>query len=63
MKPFDLVRIPEDLKERYKHLGYDNHYVFLGEITQMPGHGVFVVVGTNTILAGLHMDSFEVVEG
>lgn len=62
MKPFDLVQISEECKKAYKNiLPVDKQFVFLGEINQMPGHGVFAVVGSSVVYSGFHMDSFEII--
>ena len=39
----------------------EEQFVFMGEINQMPGHGVFIVLGSGKLYAGFHTDSFEVV--
>lgn len=62
MKPLDLVRIKESCKLDYKGvLPIEEQFVFMGEINQMPGHGVFAVLKSGKLYAGFHTDSFEVV--
>lgn len=62
MKPLDLVRVREERMRDYDGcIPVDEQFVFMGEINQMPGHGVFVVLGTGRTYVGFHIDSFEVV--
>ncbi len=61
MKPFDLVAVKPEFTKNYEHLFKEKtRLIFLGEINQMPGHGVFVSFDGN-VLTGLHVDSFSVV--
>lgn len=62
MKPLDLVRVREECKKHYEGcIPTDEQFVFMGDINQMPGHGVFIVMGSGKLYAGFHTDSFEVV--
>lgn len=64
---------PEHTKETYvKHgkLRIGEEYLFLGEIKNMPGHGIFVDSKTGETLYGYHTENFyllmegiKVVEG
>ena len=36
----------------------DNTFVYLGDIAQMPGHGVFVEFYTGKMYVGYHTDNF-----
>jgi hypothetical protein len=62
MKPLDLVYVRPEYRDQYNLLPYNGRFVFLGEINQMPGHGVFALLGTSKIFAGFHMDQFYVIE-
>lgn len=33
-------------------------YLFLGEVKQMPGHGIFLDIATNKIYSCYHIDEF-----
>ncbi len=62
MKQLDLVRVREVCKNDYRGvLPVDENFVFMGDIRQMPGHGVFITVRTNKVYVGYHTSSFEVV--
>lgn len=62
MKPFDLVRVVEVFKRDLEStLPVNSGFVFLGEINQMPGHGVFLALETNLVFGGFHIDNFEVI--
>lgn len=37
----------------------EGRYLYLGEIVNMPGHGVFVGMKTNVVYTGYHIDEFE----
>ena len=62
MKPLDLVRLKAECTANYVGvLPRGEHFVYLGDITQMPGHGVFVALGKGKTYCGFHTDSFEVI--
>lgn len=55
---------PEHAKETYaKHgkLRISAEYLFLGEIKNMPGHGIFVDSKTGETLYGYHLENFYLV--
>ena len=37
----------------------EGHYMYLGEIVNMPGHGIFIGMKTNNVYTGYHIDEFE----
>lgn len=52
---------PEHAKETYvKHnkLRIGEEYLFVGEVKNMPGHGVFVDPKTGTTFCGYHTENF-----
>lgn len=53
---------PENLKESYKFgpLRIGTEYLFLGEIKNMPGHGIFVDYKSGQTLFGPHIVNFYV---
>lgn len=54
---------PDHAKDTYvKHgkLVPGNDYLFLGEVKNMPGHGIFVDQKTGTTLFGYHLDNFYI---
>lgn len=63
MKPLDVVRVCSEYLSGYKGIfTEDDQFVYLGDINQMPGHGVFVLMGSGKVFPGFHTYSFEVVE-
>jgi hypothetical protein len=63
MKPLDIVQVRPEVQEGYKGiLDKDDRFVYLGDINQMPGHGMFVLMGSGRIFTGLHTSSFRVIE-
>ncbi len=61
MKPYDLVQVRPEYRDTHCPLPWHERFVFLGEINQMPGHGIFAVLGTGKIWCGFHTDQFMVV--
>ena len=54
---------PDHAKDTYaKHgkLVPGNDYLFLGEVKNMPGHGIFVDQKTGTTLFGYHLENFYI---
>lgn len=52
---------PPESEQYYHHsspLKVGNSYLFLGEIGNMPGHGIFSCLLTKNILSGYHLDDF-----
>lgn len=52
---------PEHAKETYvKHnkLRIGEEYLFVGEVKNMPGHGIFVEPKTGTTFCGYHTENF-----
>ena len=52
---------PADTVETYKNHGklcVGDEYLFLGEIKNMPGHGIFVSYKTGETLYGYHTENF-----
>jgi len=54
---------PENAKAAYKGtpLVDGEQYLFLGEVRNMPGHGIFVDQKSGKTLFGYHMDNFWLV--
>lgn len=55
---------PEHAKETYvKHnkLRIGEEYLFVGEVKNMPGHGVFVEPKTGTTFCGYHLENFYLI--
>jgi hypothetical protein len=63
MKPLDLVQVRPEYRQSYSSILDDptDRFVYLGDIGQMPGHGVFVRMGVGKVFTGLHTSSFEVI--
>lgn len=62
MKPLELVRLKDEHRQDYKGvLPVNERFIYLGDIKQMPGHGVFVVFGSGKVYAGFHSYSFETI--
>jgi len=65
MKPMTIVkfnydgRLYEPLIKYYKDIFGDGLWVFLGELTNMEGHGVYANYETGNIVCGYHIDDFE----
>lgn len=58
-----LVKLKDNSQGFYPTSMYNHPFVLLGEIEQMPGHGVFVAIGTHAaIYSGYHIDDFETVK-
>jgi len=51
---------PEDQRKFYYStpLGAGKEYLFLGEIKNMPGHGIFIDPRTRQTLYGYHVENF-----
>lgn len=63
MKPLDIVELKLECQGDYPGiLAKNDRLVYLGDINQMPGHGVFVLMGSGKVFTGLHVDSFKVTE-
>ena len=61
MKYGDLVTPIEDIESVTKSgLLKDEALVFMGEITQMPGHCILAKLEDGKIYAGLHIDNFRI---
>jgi hypothetical protein len=62
IRPFSLVKYNFDStpKEWYSQLPFKKKdiFVFLGEILQVPDHGVFLNIKTNKIYSGYHLSEF-----
>lgn len=61
IRPLSLVRLkPEwlDILDRYP-FAKDLPLVFLGEIPNLPGHGVFLGHHSGHAYSGFHIDAFE----
>jgi hypothetical protein len=65
IRPYALVRYDfETMSERCEEWVEEmpfrkkGKYIFLGEILQMPGHGIFVDIRDGHMYAGYHMDEF-----
>ena len=53
MKPFDVVRVRlEYIASLSSVLPTNKLFVFLGEINQIPGHGIFAAMGTDKLYSG-----------
>lgn len=63
-KPLDLVKLREERKKDYTRMMFnaDARFVYLGDINQVPGHGIFIELGTDRVLAGFDTGDFERVE-
>ena len=48
---------PDHAKDTYVT---GNDYLFLGEVKNMPGHGIFVDQKTGTTLFGYHLENFYI---
>ena len=62
IKPEPIPRVLSVCYDTTNDQGYidlGNRYIFLGEITNMPCHGVFIDCVTNQIIHGLHIDDFK----
>ncbi|MCB1887037.1 MAG: hypothetical protein KDH20_05500 [Rhodocyclaceae bacterium] len=61
-RKLSLVRlrpdVPAEVAGRYPFHG-DFPLVFLGEIPNMAGHGVFVGYSSGRLYSGIHIDHFE----
>jgi len=53
---------PDHAKDAYRgtKLVPGNDYLFLGEVRNMPGHGIFVDQKTGTTLFGYHLENFYI---
>jgi len=63
LKPMTLVRFDYESLEPYliwqiRQVFGDDVWVFVGEITNMPEHGVFLNHRTGQIVSGYHIDNF-----
>ncbi len=54
---FNYENIPAEFLEKYPFEKNDV-YVFLGEISNMPGHGIFIDYQTGQIFCGYHIEYF-----
>jgi hypothetical protein len=58
-----LVRIKEELAKEYSHVTNEGDcWIYLGDIAQMPGHGIFLLHAgpdQHKFLTGFHTDSFR----
>lgn len=63
LRPMAMVRriYDERFKDYWKYSPFvdGQGYIFLGEITQMQGHGVFADMKTGQIYSGYHIDEFR----
>lgn len=60
LKALDLVWLKAEWRSGYVGvLPTKSKFVYLGDIQQMKGHGVFVSVDDHKTYAGFHTDSFE----
>jgi len=50
--------VDEEIKEQYE-FSKDMPLIYLGEIPNMLGHGIFIGYQSGKIYAGYHMDSFR----
>lgn len=66
IRPMAIVRyiFDERFKDHWKYSPFveGRDYIFLGEIAQMPGHGVFMDMETGQNYSGYHIDEFEEVD-
>jgi hypothetical protein len=46
----------------YLEIFEGKHFIFLGEISNMPGHCILVDIKTGLILSGYHSDNFKEVK-
>lgn len=61
MKPLDIVTLRPECQKDYRGiLTKSDRFVYLGDINQMPGHGVFVLMGSGKVFTGFHTNSFKV---
>ncbi len=63
IRPMSLVKLKEGWEEEYEDIfkkgsKRDNTFLYIGEITNMLGHGVFIGQSTQQIYTGLHIHSF-----
>lgn len=65
--PNSWVRLTKVARSRHKEVQPEHNemlevdcLLFLGEITQMPGHGIFAF-NHGKIIAGIHMHDFEMI--
>lgn len=63
IKNLTMVKLNTTSQEykEYKKIFGPSHYIFLGEITNMPGHCVICSYDTGKIYSGYHTDNFVVV--
>lgn len=63
IRPMAMVRriYDERFKDNWKYCPFvaGRDYLFLGEIIQMPGHGVFLDMETGQTYSGYHIDEFR----
>ena len=64
MRQYALVRHNKDMKDFYSGSGVFKKdpamiFIFLGEIPNMLGHGIFIGRDSGKIYSGFHTDSFE----
>ena len=63
-RPLSIVQLTEDASNNHTIYPYydDLPLIFLGEIPNMPGHGVFVGYKSGKIYSGYHIYEFEEIE-
>ena len=62
MNIHDLVRLKEHFRSDYVGMfSRDERFIYMGDINQMPGHGIFVAMSTGKMHCGLHTYSFETI--
>lgn len=63
LPPYTICRfkrtLPTDVLATYERT-YGKRFLFINEITNMQGHGLFIETMTMKVISGLHIDSFEV---
>jgi hypothetical protein len=59
MVKFDYENLPKEYFEIYgKLFPKDETFVFMGELTQMPGHCILCNYNTGKIICGYHIENF-----
>lgn len=56
---FDYSDMTDEWKKEYlKVFEPDKIYIYLGEITQMPGHCIVIEMETGKVISGYHTENF-----
>lgn len=64
MRQYALVRHNKESVDFYYKSGFFKKdpsmiFIYLGEIPNMGGHGIFIGIDSGKVYSGIHIDSFE----